>query len=119
MTQNTIVLALWIGIAVWGIWVMSRAIGRSATLVQGAKELETKRVVIDHLKNVLFMYRTRLWLIVNNLLLGLLIALSTSGLVRVPIWVQSLYTAVSLLINELTLILLTYKDERSMREGIR
>lgn len=101
---------IWTAVAGFGAWMTSRAIGTNAAMVEAAENQKMSPTVIQHLRNVLFTYRTRFWLITNNFLIGLL-ALVSAGSGLNDSWL-GVYVTLSLLVNEATLIYLTYRDQK-------
>ena|ERR1044071_8804365 len=109
--MDYIPVIIWTLLSLIGIRVTARSIARNTIMLETARKHNTDIAVLRHLDNVLFMYKSRLWLIVNNLLIGIVAAMSMVGLFNFP-QLLGLYITVSLLVNEAVLIYLTYRDQR-------
>jgi len=104
---------IWVAIAAAGLLVLRRAVNRNAALL-GAAQAERRSLATLRLQGTVLLYRIRLFLVGNNLLLGLLALASQLHLIALPS-AYGYYVLGTLLLNELSFIALTYREERIER----
>lgn len=117
LNTQTLFDILWTAGAVFGIWVQFRAIWISRALVSAAKEGPTSPRTQTRLRNDLLLYRVRLAIVCNNTILGVLSVLQLVALLPPLDGLFTLYAALTVVSNEWTLNLLTWRDQAMIKRN--
>lgn len=114
MNQQSVALLLtvaWCMIALAGMGYIGKAVAERTWILHYAKDLQASEYVTVPMQNTLLLYQVRLILVANNFLFGILSLFNQLHITTVPPMMLSWYVLTSLLVNELTLVWLTVRDQ--------
>lgn len=101
----------WCIIALAGMVYIGKTVTERSWLLHYAKELQASEYVTIPMENTLLLYQVRLILVANNFLFGILSLFNQLRISNVPQMTLSWYVLASLLVNEITLVWLTIRDQ--------
>lgn len=102
---------LWTCGALVGIIIQIRAIMTRRHLLDTATQVAAGPPLMLQLRNDLLLYKIRLGLIVNNLMLGISALVGIAHVVNYPLVAYGVYATLTVVANEVTLVVLAWRDQ--------